>query len=127
MHSLARPKSSGLRFERCYSVAYTPTTSSLYIHFILANKEKGARSKIMGPALYKRLTYNRKEGTTLLKLIYGQLYNGKLANDHVLIVECPLYHKLDSNMYIAGEFPDHEALLISRHNAACRLVHAAIR
>ncbi len=29
--------------------------------------------------------------------------------------------------HIAGECPDHEALLISRHNAAYQLVHAAIR
>jgi hypothetical protein len=30
-------------------------------------------------ALHKKLTYSPWEGTTLLKLIYGQLNNGKLA------------------------------------------------
>ena len=34
---------------------------------------------------------------------------------------------LDSCTHIAGECPDQEALRISRHNAACQLVHAAIR
>jgi hypothetical protein len=29
--------------------------------------------------------------------------------------------------HIAGECPDHEALRISRHNAACQLVHATSR
>jgi hypothetical protein len=33
----------------------------------------------------------------------------------------------DSCTHIAGECPHHEALRISRHNAACQLVHAAIR
>ncbi len=33
----------------------------------------------------------------------------------------------DSCTHIAGECPGHEALRISRHNAACQLVHAAIR
>jgi hypothetical protein len=29
--------------------------------------------------------------------------------------------------HIAEEYPDHEALRISRHNVACQLIHAAIR
>ena len=33
----------------------------------------------------------------------------------------------DSCTHIAGECPDHETLRISRHNAACQLVHATIR
>jgi hypothetical protein len=33
----------------------------------------------------------------------------------------------DSCTQITGECPDHEALRISRHNAACQLIHAAIR
>jgi hypothetical protein len=46
---------------------------------------------------------------------------------HAPTDECPLYHMLDSCTHIAGECPDHEALRISRHNAACQLIHAAIR
>ena len=33
----------------------------------------------------------------------------------------------DSCTHIAWECPDHKALRISRHNAACQLIHAAIR
>jgi hypothetical protein len=33
----------------------------------------------------------------------------------------------DSCTHTAGECTDHEALRISRYNAACQLVHAAIR
>jgi hypothetical protein len=52
---------------------------SFYMRLIVANKEKGARSKILGQTLHKKLTYSPREVTTLLKFIYGQLYNGKLA------------------------------------------------
>jgi hypothetical protein len=40
---------------------------------------------------------------------------------------CPLCHMPDSCTNITGECPDHEAMRISRHSAACHLVHAAIR
>jgi len=85
--------------------------------------------KTLGQALHKKLTYSPWEGTSLLKFIYGQLYNGKLAMryGHSLTVECPLCHIPESCTHIAGECPYHEALCISRHNAACRLIHAAIR
>ena len=33
----------------------------------------------------------------------------------------------ESCTHIAGECPDHEAMRISRDNAACQLIHAAIR
>jgi hypothetical protein len=61
--------------------------------------------------------------------MYGQLYNGKLAMryGHAPIDVGPLCHMPDSCTHIVGECPDHEALRISRHNAACQLVHAAIR
>ncbi len=46
---------------------------------------------------------------------------------HTPTDECPTCHNSDSCTHIAGEFPADEALRIIRHNAACRLVHAAIR
>ena len=46
---------------------------------------------------------------------------------HAPTNECPLCHMPDSCTHIAWECPDHEALRISRHSAACQLVHAAIR
>jgi hypothetical protein len=69
------------------------------------------------------------EGNTLLKFIYGQLYNGKIAKryGHAPSDVCPLCYMPDSCTHIAGECPAHEALRIARHNAACQLIHAAIR
>ena len=40
---------------------------------------------------------------------------------HAPTDERPLCHMPDSCTHIAGEFPDHDALRISRHNAACQL------
>ena len=80
-------------------------------------------------AIHKRPATKPKEGTTLLKFIYGQLYNEKLAERYgrTPTNECPFFHKHNSCTHIAGECPDYEALRISRHNAACQLLHAAIR
>ena len=106
--------------------------TSLYKRVIVANKIKGARLQTVGQAILKKLKrkiFNPKEGTTLLKLIYGQLYNSKIAGryGHAPTKKCPLCHRLDSCTHIFGECPDHEAILIGRHNAAGQLVHAAIR
>ena len=49
-------------------------------------------------------------------------YGHALATD-----EWPPCHMPDSCIHIAGECPDHESMRISRHNAACQLVHVAIR
>ena len=94
--------------------------TSLYRRLIIANKEKEARIHTVGRAIYIFLTSNPKEGTTLLKCIYGHLDNGKLAQryGYAPTDECQLCHKLDSCTHIAGEFPDHKALCISRHKAA---------
>jgi hypothetical protein len=45
----------------------------------------------------------------------------------VCIYECPLCHQPDSCTHIASECPNHNNHIISRYNAACELVHAAIR
>ena len=68
------------------------------------NKEKGARIHVIGRAIHRRLTSNQKEGTTLLKFIYGQLYNGKLSQryGHAPKDECPLCHKPDPCKKNAG-------------------------
>jgi hypothetical protein len=83
----------------------------------------------MGQALDTRINLNPKEGTTLLKFIYGQPYNGKLAKRYgnTPTDEFPLCHKPESCTQIAGECSDHEALRINRHNSAFQLVHDAIR
>ena len=76
-----------------------------------------------------RLAENPAEGTSLLKITYGQLYNGKLAYryGHITTNECPLCNLPDSCTHTAGESKAHKNLTISRHNAACQLVHTAIR
>ena len=128
MHTFTRP-SLQLRLKVRSSLLRSLHHSSLYMRLILASKENGARTKSVGRALHKKLTYHSWEGTSLLKFVYGQLYNGKLAKryGHALTDECPLCRKPDSCTHIAWECPNHEALRISRHNAACQLVHAAIR
>jgi hypothetical protein len=72
---------------------------------------------------------NPWEDTILLKFVYGQLHNGNLAKlyGHASTEECPLCHKPDSCTHIVGECPSHKALTINRHNAACKLIHEAIR
>jgi len=83
----------------------------------------------VGQTLHKRLISSPKEGIALLKFIYGDLYNDKMLQryGHAPTDECPLYQNPNARTHIAGECPDHEALRISRHNAACHLAHAAIR
>ena len=76
IHAFTRPAQQ-LRLKVREELHCSLRHSSLYRYLILANKEKGARSTIVGNALQTRLTCNPKEGTTLLKFIYGKLYNGK--------------------------------------------------
>jgi hypothetical protein len=99
------------------------------MYLIVANTEKGARSKTASRVFYKKLISSLKEGTTLLEFIYCQLYNCKIAQryGYTPTDERPICHKPDSYTHIAGELPAHEALDIRRHNAACQWVHAAIR
>ncbi len=128
MHAFTRP-SPQLRTKVREALLRSLHHSSLYRRLIVANKEKVARTKTVGQALHKKLTHSPREGTSLVKFLYGQLCNGKLAlrYRHALTDECQLCHMPDSCTHIAGECPDHEALRISHHNAACQLVHAAIR
>jgi hypothetical protein len=128
MHAFTRP-SSQLRLKVRDTLLRSLRHSSLYRRLVVANKEKGARTKTVGQALHKKFTHSPWEGTSFLKFIYGQLNNGKLAMryGHSPTDECPLCHMPDSCTHIAGECLNHEALRISRHNAVCQLIHAAIR
>ena len=84
--------SSRLRLKVRDALLRSLRHSSLYRRLIISNEEKGARTKTVGRALHKKLTHRPWEGTSLLKFIYGQLYNGKLAMryGHALTDECPL-------------------------------------
>ena len=127
MHAFMRP-SQQLRRKVRHALLLNLHYTSLYRHLILTNIEVGTNIHSVGKAIHCRLTASAWEGSTLIKIIYGQLYNGKLAKryGHAPTDEC-LSHKLDSCTHIAGECPYHKALTASCHNAACQLVHAAIR
>ena len=120
MHAFTR-SSLQLRLKARDALLRSLHHSSLYRRLIVANKEKGARTKTIDQVLHKQLTHSPWEGTALLNFLYGQLYNDKLAMryGHTPTNECPLCHMPDSCTHIAGECHDHEALRISRHNAAC--------
>ena len=128
MHAFTRP-SHQLRKKVRAATLRSLHHTSLYRRIILQAKTTGANTASTGIALHTRLRDNPKEGTNLLKFIYGQLYNGKLAKlyGHAPSDECPLCHLPDSCTHIAGDCKAHKNLTISRHNAACQLVHAAIR
>ena len=103
--------------------------TSLYKRLILRAKTQGANIAPTGTSLHSRLRENAKEGTNILKFIHGQLYNGKLAKryGHAPTDESPLCHLPYSCTHIASECKAHKNLSINRHNAACQLIHAAIR
>ena len=104
MHAFMRP-SSQLVLKVRDALLSSLHHSSLYRRLIIANKEKGARTKTVGQALHKKFTHSPCEGTSLLKFIYGQLYNGTLVMryGHAPTDECPLCHMPDSCTHIAGE------------------------
>ena len=128
MHAFTRP-SLQLRIKVRDALLRSLHHFSLYRRLIVASREKGARTKTVGQALHKKLAHSPWQGTALLNFLYGQLFNGKLAMryGHAPTDKCPLCHMPDSCTHIEGECPDHEAMYISRYNAACQLVHAAIR
>ena len=120
MHAFTRP-SQQLRLKVRHALLRSLHYTSLYRRLLIANKLEGARLQTVGRAIHRKLNSNPKDGTTLLKFIYGQLYNGKLAMKygHAPTDKCPLCHKPDSCTHIAGECTKHEGLRIARHNAAC--------
>ncbi len=128
MHAFTRP-SQQLRLKVRHALLRGLHYTSLYRRLLVANKLKGARLQMVGRAMHKNLNTTPMEGTNIRKFIYGQLYNGKIAMryGHAPTDECPLCRRPDSRTPVAGECPNHEGLRIGRHNAACQLIHAAIR
>jgi len=128
MHAFRQP-SHKLRQKIRAATLRSMHQTSIYKRLILQAKTQGANTTTTGASIHTRLHENTKEGTNLLKCIHGQLYNGKLAKryGHASMDERPLCHRPDSCTHIAGECKAHKYLSISRHNAACQLIHAAIR
>ncbi len=78
MHAFTHP-SKHLR-QKIRSVALRSLHhTSLFRRLILNAKARGARTANVGTALHSRIRNSPNEGITILKLLYGQLYNGKLA------------------------------------------------
>jgi len=84
--------------------------SSLYMRLILQAKTHVINTAITGTTLHTRVRVNAKEGSYILKFIYGQLYYGKLAKryGHTPTDECPLCHLPDSCTHIASECKSHK-------------------
>ena len=103
--------------------------TSLYRRLLLRAIAGGARTAAVGQALHSRISRNPKEGVDILKYLHGQYYTGKQAMryGHAPTDACPLCGLPDSCTHIAGECPAHTIQIISKHNAACQLTHAAIR
>jgi hypothetical protein len=78
MHAFTRP-SGQLRRKVSKALLRSLHYTSLYKRLILKNIEVGTTSHKVGQAIRRRLTTNHWEGTSLLKIVYGQIYNGKLA------------------------------------------------
>ena len=72
--------------------------TSLYIRLILKAKDQGARTKTVGTAFHSYIQKLPKDGTTILKFLYGHLYTGKLAYRYKLAPTdaCPFYGLPDS-------------------------------
>ncbi len=102
MHAFTRP-SQQLRNKVRHALLRSLHYSSLYKRLLVASKLKGARLQTVGRATYKKLTSHPKESTTLLKFIYGQLYNVNLAKryGHAPTDKLPLCHKPGTCTHIA--------------------------
>jgi len=80
MYAFTRPSHQRRQKVRAATLRSMHHTS-IYKRLILQTKTHGADTATTGTALNTRFRENSKEGTNLLKLIHGQLYSGKLAND----------------------------------------------
>ena len=128
MHAITRPSHQPRQKVKAATLRSMHHTS-LYVRLILQAKTQGANTATTGISLHTRLRENAKEGTNILNFSHGQFYNGKLVNryGHAPTDECSLCHLPNSCTYVAGECKAHKNLSIRRHNAACQLIHAAIR
>jgi len=128
MHAFTRP-SQQLRHKVMHALLRSLHHTSMYRRLILKNIEVVTNTQTVGKAIHRWLTTIPWEGKTLIKFVYGQLFNGKLAKrfGQAPTDASPLCHKPASCTHIEAECVYHKALTIGRHNATCRLVHAAIQ
>ena len=83
--------------------------TSLYRRLILKAKDLGGRTKTVGTAFHSYIGMSPRDGITILKFLYGQLYTGKLAYRYKLTPTdaCPLCGLSDSCTHISGEYKSH--------------------
>ena len=76
----------------------------LYRRLMLKAKAQGARTNTVGTATHSHIRKSPKDGIFSLEIIYGQLYNGKLAYRYKLAPTdaCPLCVLSDSCTCIAS-------------------------
>ncbi len=94
MHAFTRP-SHRLRQKVRTATMRSMHQTPLYTRLIQQAKTQGAHTTTTGASLHTRLRETPKEGTNLLKCMYGQLYNGKLAKryGYAPTDECPSFHR----------------------------------
>ncbi len=128
MHAFTKPSKQLRDIVRAATLRSLHHTS-LYRRLILNAKSRGARTATTGTAVHALIRNSPRDGITILKFIYGQLYNGKIAYrfKHAPTDACPLCGLPDSCTHITGQCKEHNDLRILRHNAACLLTHAVIR
>jgi len=104
MHAFMRT-SQQIRRKFRHALLRSLHYTSLYRRLVQQNIEVGTNTHSVGKAIHRRLVASAWEGSTRLKFLYGQLYNGKLAKRYgnAPIDDCPLCHKPDSCTHIAGE------------------------
>ncbi len=128
MQAFIRP-SQHMRYEIRAATLKSMYQTFMCMRLILQAKTHGAHTANTRESLHTRLRDTPKEGTNLQQFLNGQLCNGKMAKryGHVPTDDCPLRHRPDACTHIACECAAHKNLSISRHNAACQLIHAAFR
>ena len=91
MHAFTHP-SKQLRQKVRTATLRSFHHTTLYKRLILNAKARGARTANVGTALHSRIRNSPTEGINILKFLYGQLYNGKLAYRYGLAPTdaCPL-------------------------------------
>ena len=104
MHAFTHP-SKQLRQKVRAATLRSLHHTSVYRRLILNAKARGARTANVGTALHSRIRNSPTEGITILKFLYGQLYNGKLAYIYGLdpTDACPLCGLPGSCTHIAGQ------------------------
>ena len=101
MYAFTRP-SPQLRRKVRHALLRSLHYTSLYRYLILKNIEVGTNTHFVEKAMHRRLIANAWEGSTILKLIYRKLYNGKFVKryGHAPTDKFPLCHKPSSCTHI---------------------------